>query len=449
MRRTTSTPRTSRPQSTGSPPRSPGADGALRGLAGPRVLAAEPDERLVALARAGDERAFAAIVERYRPPLLRYARGYLPPAAADDALQQAFINAYAALTSETANAPASLRPWLYRVTRNAALNVARDPQAAHAPLPDGLGGVERPDEALQRSERLRAVVGAVRTLPAKQRQAIVRHALDGDSHEQIAADIGVSAGAIRQLVHRARQTVREAAAAVLPVPVLRWLPWNLAESAPALGGGSVAAKVAAAVVATAVAGGGTAEVVRHERARPTAAHAVRAQPLAEISAAAALPVASMVAPPRISRQEPAGIEAGDDPGSGSSGSGDSGRGSSGSGSSGSDSSGSGSSGGGASGSGSSGSGSSGSGSSGSGSSGSGISGGDSSGSDSSGSGSSGSDSSGSGSSGSGTSGSGSSGSGTYALATPTPTPSPTSSGSGSSGSGSSGSGSSGSGSGDD
>ena len=96
----------------------------------PRVLlSGVSDERLVALARAGDERAFAAIVERYRAPLLRYCRGFLPPAAAEDALQQTFINAYAALYERRRRAPVSLRPWLYRVAHNAALNVARDPQA--------------------------------------------------------------------------------------------------------------------------------------------------------------------------------------------------------------------------------------------------------------------------------------------------------------------------------
>ena len=193
----------------------------------PRVLlGGASDERLVALARAGDEQAFAAIFERYRAPLLRYCRGFLPPAAAEDALQQTFINAYAALSGDAGRAPVALRPWLYRVAHNAALNVARDPQAGLEQLPEGLDGVERPDEVVQRRERLRRVVGAVTALPPKQRQVIVRHALDGDSHERIATDLGVSPGAIRQLAHRARRTVREAAAALLPAPLLRLLPWG-------------------------------------------------------------------------------------------------------------------------------------------------------------------------------------------------------------------------------
>ena len=131
----------------------------------PRVLlGGASDERLVALARAGDEQAFAAIVERYRAPLLRYCHGFLPPAAAEDALQQTFINAYAALSRDTARAPVSLRPWLYRVAHNAALNVARDPQAGLDQLPEGLDGVERPDE----------VVPAARAAAARGRRGAAR-----------------------------------------------------------------------------------------------------------------------------------------------------------------------------------------------------------------------------------------------------------------------------------
>ena len=361
-----------------------GLDGGDRGKR--RVLlGGASDERLVAMARAGDEQAFAMIVERYRGPLLRYCARYLPPAAAEDALQQTFINAYAALSGDTARTPAALKPWLYRVAHNAALNVARDPQAGLDQLPEGLDGVERPDEVVQRRERLRRVVGAVSALPPKQRHVIVRHALAGESHERIATDLGVSAGSIRQLAHRARQTVREAAAALAPTPLLRLLPLG---DAPVAGGGTLA-KVAVAAVVASAAGGGAVELARHD-ASPPKRDTARVAPDSG-RAAAASPGAQ--AGPDAIRSAPGsdGGSSGDDSsGSGKSGGGS---GSSGSGSSGSGSSGSGS-----------GGGSSGSGSSGSGS------GNDSSG-HGSGSGSSGSGSSGSGSSGTGPSGSGSSGSG--------------------------------------
>jgi RNA polymerase sigma factor (sigma-70 family) len=404
----------------------------LTGRAGRKLLlGGASDERLVALASAGDEQAFAAIVERYRAPLLRYCLGYLPGAAAEDAVQQTFINAYAAVTR--GRAPVALRPWLYRVAHNAALNVARDPHAGLEELPESLDGVRRPDEVFQLRERLRRVVGAVSALPPKQRQVIVRHALDGESHERIATDLGMSAGSIRQLAHRARRTVRNAAAALLPGPVLRLLPFgpDVAEVAPAAGGGAALAKVAVAVVVAGAAGGGAVQVVKHEGEQRASAAPHKAAPARSREPAPPPKSAAAAAPVRIV-PSPAPVRTAPVQGSSGHGSSGSGKGSSDSSGHGSSGSGSGSSGSGESGSsGSSDSGSSGSSDSGSGSSnsGSGSSGsGESGSSDSSGSGSSGSGSSGSGSSGSSGSGSGSSGSGE-------------SGSSGSSGSGSSGSGS--------
>jgi RNA polymerase sigma factor (sigma-70 family) len=174
------------------------------------ILETASDERLVALAQTGDERAFAVIVARYRAPLQRQCRRYLfSAAAADDAVQQTFINAHAALTG--GRPPLALRPWLFRIAHNAALNVARDPQSGLDELPVELQGADQPEDVFQRRETLHRVVGAVRALPDSQRQVIVRHAFDGDSHERIAADLGVTAGAIRQLAYRARGTLRAAA----------------------------------------------------------------------------------------------------------------------------------------------------------------------------------------------------------------------------------------------
>ena len=55
------------------------------------LLRTQSDARLVALARTGHDRAFEAIVERYRRPLLRACRRILPEARAEDALQQALV----------------------------------------------------------------------------------------------------------------------------------------------------------------------------------------------------------------------------------------------------------------------------------------------------------------------------------------------------------------------
>jgi len=174
----------------------------------PTALASAPDARLVALTRAGDECAFAAMIDRYRGPLARYCRRYLAPASAEDALQQTFINAHGAITGGTL--PLALKPWLFRIARNAALNIARG-ESSHSEVPEDLLGHDEPEDVFARREAFDRVVVAMRALPDSQREVIVRHAFGGDSHEEIATDLGMNAGAIRQLAYRARVNLRAAA----------------------------------------------------------------------------------------------------------------------------------------------------------------------------------------------------------------------------------------------
>ena len=115
-------------------------------LAGSAVLRTQSDERLVDLVREGNERAFEAIVHRYRRPLLRYCGRFLSPARAEDAVQQAFVNAYNALVGS--DAAIQLRPWLYRIAHNAALNVLRQAGADHVEVDEQIDGVETPPQAV-------------------------------------------------------------------------------------------------------------------------------------------------------------------------------------------------------------------------------------------------------------------------------------------------------------
>jgi RNA polymerase sigma factor (sigma-70 family) len=429
-------------------------------LAGSALLHTQSDERLVDLARAGNDRAFEAVVTRYRRPLLRYCRRLLPPERAEDAVQQTFLNAYRAIGA--GEAELNLKPWLYRIAHNASISLLRQNGWTHEQLDEQFDGVEQPPQAVENSERMREVVRAVKQLPERQRDAVVLRELEGRSYEEIAVTLGVSGGAVRQLLNRARTNLRAAATAVTPFEIAGWAAARGPTAVPAgeriaelctgagAGGLAAAAKLGTAlVVAGAVAGGATGagplpDVVRGEKdagteqAVATEAAAVPGGGARGVGASGSLGSGAHHGPDSVSRST--GAEKGHTSGDGSgrdssrsgsderSGSGDhelnpddyiesSGPGS-GDDRSGSDSSGSGSSGSGSgdsgdrsgSGSGDSGSGSSGSDSSGSGDDGSGSSGSGSSGSDSSGSGS-GDSGSGSSGSGSGTGGSGTSGSG--------------------------------------
>jgi RNA polymerase sigma factor (sigma-70 family) len=241
------------------------------------VLSTQSDERLVDLVRAGSDPAFEAIVERYRRALMRYVSRLLPPERAEDVVQQAFVKAYEAMHRDAAEL--NLKPWLYRIAHNGALNALRDRGLGHAQLDERIDGVERPDQVLERSLGLRELVVAVQALPERQRDAILLRELEGRSYEEIATALGVTDGAVRQLLNRARNSLRSAAAAVVPLPlVTRLAAGESAEPVTArvgelvgVGGGAVAMKLCATALVTGAVVGGAAIAPEPSRDQPNGA----------------------------------------------------------------------------------------------------------------------------------------------------------------------------------
>src|SRR3954469_2634246 len=242
-------------------------------LAGASLLRVQTDERLVALAREGHERAFEAIVERSHALLERYAARLVGPSRGEDAVQQAFVNAHSYLIGHPEKA-IELRPWLYRIVHNAALNTLRASRDEQ-PLDELTERAPLVDDVIERRERLREALDAVAALPANQRDAILLRELEGRSHEEIALALGVSAGAARQQIFRARAALRAAATAITPQPLLERLllaassARAAADIAAAGGLGALVAKATAGVLATgAIVGGAVGTGV----VRPPARH---------------------------------------------------------------------------------------------------------------------------------------------------------------------------------
>ena len=250
------------------------------------VLSTQSDERLVDLVRAGSDPAFEAIVERYRRALMRYVSRLLPPERAEDVVQQAFVKAYEAMRRDAAEL--NLKPWLYRIAHNGALNALRDRALIHSELDDRIDGVERPDQAFERNLGLRELVVAVQALPERQRDAILLRELEGRSYGEIAAALGVTDGAVRQLLNRARNSLRSAAAALVPMPlVTRLAAGESTEPVTArigelmgMGGSALAMKLCATALVTGAVVGGATVMPKGGRDQPNGA------PVAEAAEAA-------------------------------------------------------------------------------------------------------------------------------------------------------------------
>jgi RNA polymerase sigma factor (sigma-70 family) len=223
---------------------------ASRVLLGP-ALRAQPDRRLVDLVRDGYDAAFEEIVRRYRRPLDRFAAGIVG-GRAEDVTQDAFSKALLALRGSEAEI--ELRPWLYRIVRNTALNDLRDREPAAAQLSEALPGARSAAAEVESREELRDLMARLRALPEPQRAALVMRELEGLSHEEIAAALGVSGGAARQTIYRARAALREGFGLLVPLPVLRLLAEYGGDASRA--GGALAAGAGASSAGGAALGGG-------------------------------------------------------------------------------------------------------------------------------------------------------------------------------------------------
>src|SRR5258708_1607566 len=188
-----------------------------------RLLIGQSDDRLLALAREGHERAFEALVHRYRRPLLRYCRRIgLGDSRAEDVLQHSLLQAWLALSR--GSEVRELKPWLYRLVHNAAVNAVRARSERHEQLTDVMAAraaVAGPD--LDQRIAVRQTLSDVADLPQMQREAILLSAVGGQSHEQVAEVLGVTDGAVRGLLYRARATLRTAAAALTPQTLISWI----------------------------------------------------------------------------------------------------------------------------------------------------------------------------------------------------------------------------------
>src|SRR4051812_38633615 len=171
----------------------------------------DPDRKLAERAAAGDERAFAALVERHREPLLRYVSRRFNPDLAEDAVQEALLSAHRAMAGGTI--PADMRAWLCTIAWRRALDLTRRERDA-LPLDTAVAGsADDPEARAIQANELGRIVAAFTELPARQRTALALSALEGRSLEEIGNALDVAPDTAKSLVARSRRTLTHRLAA--------------------------------------------------------------------------------------------------------------------------------------------------------------------------------------------------------------------------------------------
>jgi RNA polymerase sigma factor (sigma-70 family) len=190
------------PQQPSRPERSKLARGSLL------PLDRSSDERLARRATRGDERALGAIFERYQQELYRFCLGLLgEPQDAQDALQNTMVKALRALPGEKREI--ALRPWLYRVAHNEAIDLRRtkrDTQTLDGHLLDAHSNVA---ERAEHRERLEWLFRDLSDLPERQRAVLVMRELSGLDFADIGAALGTSGAVVRQALYEARRNLEQ------------------------------------------------------------------------------------------------------------------------------------------------------------------------------------------------------------------------------------------------
>ena len=179
-------------------------------------LAACTDGELAALALAGRQAAYRALMDRHRAAAFRLARHYCGnDDAAIDVTQQSFIAAFAALARYDGSRP--FAHWLARIVINKAHDWARRRKVRQF-FAFALTLVEAPEVAetspdaetqMADREELARTMTAIAALPARFKEVLVLRTIEGLSQNEAASVLGVSEKAIETRLHRARAKLSE------------------------------------------------------------------------------------------------------------------------------------------------------------------------------------------------------------------------------------------------
>ncbi len=188
------------------------------------------DTELLSALRAGQAEALAPLFETFADRLYGLALGLLrDPSAAEDVVQETFLKALTHAAQFEGRA--RLETWLYRVAYNASLDRLR--RRPTEPLPDEAPGDDEagpplpanladwratPEAAVLDAEAHAALQAAIGRLPEGLRAVFILRDIDGLSGEAAAEALGLSVGAVKVRLHRARLSLREQLAAYFGQP---------------------------------------------------------------------------------------------------------------------------------------------------------------------------------------------------------------------------------------
>jgi len=185
----------------------------LAGKKGKQLSASSNDVLVRELVRTGDDDLFHLLVQRYRDRVFRLAVSVLGPgneAEAEDVAQEVFVLVYRKI--DTFRQGSNFSTWLYRITRNRAIDHRRQARLRHPhvgeealrSLPAQREGND-PELVAVAGERRTTVLEQVGRLPDPQRTVVYLYYWIGSGVADIAELLGMSLQTVKSHLHRARR----------------------------------------------------------------------------------------------------------------------------------------------------------------------------------------------------------------------------------------------------
>ena len=181
----------------------------------------DPDVILMLEFQKGDKASFEKLMEKYYKRILNFAYRFTRnEGTAEDLTQEVFIKVYYAGASYRPQA--KFQTWLYTIAKNTCLNEMRRNQHKDVSLNETFESeeselkrqvadekIENPSTGLLRKEVATEVKDAIHSLPENQRTAVILKRYENLSYKNIAKTMNCSVKAVKSLLNRAKENLKE------------------------------------------------------------------------------------------------------------------------------------------------------------------------------------------------------------------------------------------------
>ncbi|MBT8372646.1 MAG: sigma-70 family RNA polymerase sigma factor [Deltaproteobacteria bacterium] len=185
-----------------------------------KIYLSDLDVQLMLEVKEGNKKAFETLMQKYYPRILNFIYRFVGnKATAEDLTQEVFLRVYK--SARRYKPRSKFQTWLFTIAKNIGLNELRRSKKLTLSLDEMFDSGEKevkkeiedphvtsPDEEIIQMEKTTEIRAAINDLPENQRIAVILKRYEGFSYAEIAATLKVSDKAVKSLLSRAKENLK-------------------------------------------------------------------------------------------------------------------------------------------------------------------------------------------------------------------------------------------------